>query len=325
MDRRAFIGTISAVFVGAPWVVTAQSVTPRRIGFISNGSRTAVSPPQAQAFRQGLRALGWIEGQNVTIEDRWAEGDPNLLPALLADLVKSRVDVIMLSGTPAIRAAEKVTTTIPIVFVVLTDPANLGLVSSLARPGGNVTGVASQFEELIAKQLQLLKEALPGLSRVGLLHQPGTPSPVLIAAEAAARRMGVATRGFGVADPAEFENAFKLTSRERDSAMLVLPSPYFETQHPRLIELAARYRVPACYELRNYVQDGGLMSYGPDINAMFARAASYVDRILKGSKPGDLPIEQPSKFELVINLATAKALGLTIPQPLLLRADEVIK
>jgi ABC-type uncharacterized transport system substrate-binding protein len=325
MKRRALIRTIAAVIVTAPSIALEQPAKARRIGFISNGSRTAVSPPQTQAFREGLRKLGWIEGQNVTIEDRWAEGNPDRLPALLADLVQSRVDVIVLSGTPAIRAAKKATTTIPIVFVVLTDPANLGLVSSLAHPGGNVTGVASQFEELIAKQLQLLKEALPGLSRVGLLHQSGTPSPVLTAAESAAQRMGVATRTLKAADPAEFETAFKLTSRERDGAMLVLPSPYFETQHTRLVELAARYRVPACYELRSYVQDGGLMSYGPDINAMFARAASYVDRILKGARPGDLPIEQPSKFELVINLATAKVLGLTIPQALLLRADEVIK
>ena len=324
MNRRALIGSIAALVVTAPSIIGAQTTKARRIGFLSNGTRMTASP-QAEAFREGLRALGWIEGRNITIEYRWAEGTPDRLPALVTELMQSSVDVIVLSGTPAIRAAKEVNATIPIVFVVLTDPANQGLVSSLARPGGNLTGVASQFEQLIAKQLQLLKETLPGLSSVGLLHRNGVPSPVLTAAKTAAESLGLAAQALGVADPAEFEDAFKVARRERQGAMLVLPSPYFETQRSQLIELAARYGLPACYELRNYVQDGGLMSYGPSINAMFARSASYVDRILKGSKPGDLPIEQPSKFELIINLKTAKALGITIPQPILLRADEVIQ
>jgi ABC-type uncharacterized transport system substrate-binding protein len=324
MDRRTFIGAVIAVVGTAPRAAMAQPTKSRRIGFLRNGSSTTQSS-QVEAFRRGLRELGWIEGQNVTIEYREAEGNPEHLPALVAGLVQAKVDVIVLSGTPAIRAAQNATGTIPIVFVVLTDPVSVGFVPSLARPGGNMTGVASEFEELITKQLQLLKEGVPGLSRVALLRRSGLPSPVLKAAESAARSLGLTSRTLDVAGPAEFENAFKVARSERMGAMLVLPSPYFEAQHSRLIELAARYRLPACYELRSYVQDGGLMSYGPSIDAMFARSASYVDRILKGANPGDLAIEQPTKFELVINLKTAKALGLTIPQALLLRADEVIQ
>jgi putative ABC transport system substrate-binding protein len=282
-------------------------------------------PPQDEAFRRGLRELGWIDGQNVTIEYRWLEGNPERLPALIAELVDAKVDVILLSGTPAVRAAQKATRTIPIVFVVLTDPVTLGFVLSLAHPGGNMTGVASQFEELITKQLQLLKEAVPNLSRVGLLHQSGLPAVVLAAAETAARSLGLTTRPLNVTGVAEFENAFKLARSERAGAILVLPSPYFDAQRARLIELAAQYRLPAFYEFRNYVKDGGLMSYGPSINEMSGRSATYVDRILKGAKPGDLAIERPTRFELVINLKTAAALGLAVPQSLLQRADEVIQ
>ena len=297
---------------------------PPRVGILFNASPTTV-PLQLEAYRRGLRELGWIEGQTVMIEYRWAEGNPDRLPALVAELVQVKVDVIVLSGTAAIRAARRATSTIPIVFVMLADPIASGFVQSLARPGGNMTGLASQFEELITKQLQLLKEGVPSLSRVALLRRSGLPNPVLRAAESAAQSLGLTSRTLDVAGPAEFENAFSVARSERMGAILVLPSPYFEVQHTRLIELAARYALPACYELRSYVRDGGLMSYGPNIDAMFARSASYVDRILKGASPGDLAIEQPSKFELVINLKTAKALGLTIPSSLLLRADEVIQ
>jgi len=188
-----------------------------------------------------------------------------------------------------------------------------------------MTGVASQFEDLITKQLQLLTEAIPGLSRVGLLHRAENLSIVLPAAEAAARSLGLAAHTLEVTGPADFDNAFKEARSDRAGAILVLPSPYFDTYHAELIELAARYRLPACYEFANYVRDGGLMSYGPNIDAMFERSAGYVDKILKGANPSDLPIERPTKFELVINLATAKALGLTIPSSLLLRADDLIR
>jgi putative tryptophan/tyrosine transport system substrate-binding protein len=324
MDRRTFIG-VGAVFLGtAPLVAEAQRARPRQIGFLGNGNLTTMSSQQ-EAFRHSLRELGWIEGKTVTIEYRWAEGNPDRLPALVHELVHAKVDVIVLSGTPAIRAAQRATSTIPIVFVVLADPVTSGLVPSLARPGGNITGLASQFEELITKQLQLLNEAVTNLTRVALLHHSEIPPAILTAAEIAARTLGLATRTLNVAGIAGFENAFKMARSERMGAIHVLPSPYFGAQRPRLIELAAQYRLPACYEFRDYVQEGGLLSYGPSITEMFGHSARFVDRILRGAKPGDLAIERPPKFELAINLKTAAALGLAIPQSLLQRADNVIR
>ena len=323
MHRRTFMATLIASLLAAPGNVGAQATKVHRVGFLSNGSHTTVSP-QEEALRRSLRELGWNEGQNIAFEDRWAEGNPDRLPKLIAELAAAKVGVIVLSGSQALRAAKSVTT-IPIVFVLLTDPSASGLVASLGHPGGNMTGVASEYEALITKQLQLLKEALPGLSAVGFLRRAGESAAVLISAETAARSLRLASRRLDVAGPDEFEGAFKALSRERHVAMLVLPSPYLSAHRAELIELAARYRLPACYEFRAYVAEGGLMSYGPNINAMFARAATYVDRILRGSKPGDLPIEQPSKFELVINLKTARTLAVAVPQALLARADEVIE
>ena len=324
IDRRTFLGVATVLFGNGPFAAEAQPVKRPRIGYLGNGSPIPGNA-QTDAFRQGLSESGWIDGENATIEYRWAEGQPERLPMLFAELMKLKVDVIMLSGESAIRAAQKATSTIPVVFVVLTDPVALGFVKSLAHPGGNLTGMASQYEELITKQLELLKEAIPNLSRLALLHYAGNAPPVLSAVETAARNMGLTTRTFNVGAVGEFESAFKAARSERAGAIHVLPSPYFNAQRPRLVELAARYRLPAFYEFRNYVQDGGLMSYGPSINEMFARAASYVDRILKGAKPGELPIERPARLEFVINLKTASALGLTIPRSLLERADEVIQ
>jgi ABC-type uncharacterized transport system substrate-binding protein len=308
----------------APLAVEAQPTRTPRIGFLSNGNPTTVSP-QREAFRRGLRELGWIEGQTVTIEYRWADGNSDRLPVLAAELVQVKVDIIVLSGRPAILAAREATGSIPIVFVILSDPVTLGFVPSLARPGGNMTGLASEFEALVTKQLQLLTEALPKVSRVALLRHPEIAPAVTSAAETAAQRLGLTARTLKVAEVAEFENAFKTARSERAGAIHVLPSPFFNAHRARLIELAARYRLPAVYEFKNYVEDGGLMSYGPSINAMYWGMASYVDRILKGAKPGDLPIERPTTFELVVNLKTAKALGLTIPPTLLQRADQVIE
>jgi len=271
-----------------------------------------------------LRELGWIEGQTVTIEYRWAEGHRDRLPALAADLVLLKVDVIVVAGTPAIRAAKAATNTLPIVFVYLADPVTARLVRSLAHPGENITGVASEFEALITKQLQLLKETAPNVSQVALLH-PGTTPSILDAAQTAARSLGLTARAHKVTDLAEFESVFRTVRSENVGAIQVLPSPFFDGHRRQLIELAARYRLPAVYEFNNYVQDGGLMSYGPSINEMFRSAAGHVDRILKGAKPGDLPIERPTTFEFVINLKTAKALGLTIPPSVLGRADQVIE
>ena len=307
----------------APLAHAQPRATPR-VGFLGAGSPAADSP-QLEAFRRGLRDLGWVEGQSVVLEYRWAEGHPERLPALARDLVALKVDVIMTAGSVPIRAAKGATTTIPIVFVVLSDPVASGLVQSLARPGGNATGLASQFEELITKQPQLMKEALPGLSRMALLARVESSAEFISRAEGAARGLGLSVRSLRVAAVEEYENAFRTAQRERAGAIQVLPSPIFGAQHRTLVALAAKYRLPAIYEFRDYVAAGGLMSYGPSITAMFRGAATHVDRVLKGARPEDLPIERPTTFELVINVNTAKTLGLTISPEILGRADELIR
>ena len=316
----AVVLTLSAL---APVGANAQPTKTPRIGFLGAGNAVPV-PSQLEAFREGLRELGWIESQTLTIEYRWIEGSPQRVPALAADLVRLNVDVLVVTGSQAIRAAKEATASIPIVFVVLVDPVAAGFVKSFARPGGNLTGLASQFDELSTKQLQLVKETLPKLTSIALLQRVESPSSFLKAAETAARGLGFSVRSFKVGGPVEYESPFRAAQSERIGAIQVLPSPYFNVHRRQLIELAAKYRLPAIYEFKDHVQDGGLMSYGPDINPMFRRAASYVDRILKGARPGDLPIERPATFELAINLKTAKALGLTIPQSVLGRADHVI-
>ena len=324
MDRRSFLGTAAALLGSTPFSTGAQPAKVPRIGFLSNGSPTTGSS-QVDAFRRGMRELGWIEGQTFAIEFRWADGNPDRIPALVDELVQAKVDVIFLSGPAAMSAAQKATRTIPIVFVLLTDPVVMGFVPSLGRPGGNMTGLASQFDELITKQLQLLKEAVPNLSRVALLRHSGASQTILKEAQSAARSLGLIARTFSVTNVAELDGAFKAARSERVGAVHVLPSPYLGAHRAHVIALAARYRLPAFYELRIYVEDGGLMSYGPSINDLYGRSASYVDRILKGAYPGDLAIERPARFELVINRKTAAALGLAIPQSLLQRADAVIQ
>ena len=323
IDRRSAIGIAAFLAAGGPLAVRAQTPKAARIAFIGN-SNPASGASQLDALRRGLRDLGWNEGANLTLELRWSEGRSERLSALVEELVRTRVDVIVVSGPSAIAAAHKATDTIPIVFVLLVDPVAMGFVRSLARPGGNMTGLASQYEELITKQLQLLKEALPRLSRVALLRHAEAATSILVAAEAAAGTLGLATRTLTVSSEAEFEDAFKAARSERMGAVQVLPSPYLGALRVPLIELAARYRLPAFYELSLYVRDGGLMSYGPSIEDLYGRSATYVDRILKGARPGELAIERPARFELVINRRTASALGLTLPRTLLARADHVI-
>ena len=301
----------------------AQPIPSRRIGFLMPASPTSMGPMH-EAFRQGLQELGWTEGQTVTIEYRWAYGDAQRVPALAAELVQLKVDVIVTTGTHPIQVVKDTTSTIPVVFVVLVDPVASGLVTSFARPGGNLTGLASQFEDLITKQPQLLKEALPAVPRIALVHRPETAPGLLSTAENAARNVGFSVRTFKVSDVPQYENALKAAQRERCGAILVLPSPIFSSQRGQLIELAAKYRLPAIYEFKEFVQDGGLMSYGPNMTRMFRGAAGYVDRILRGARPADLPIERPTTFELAINLKTAKTLGVTIPPSVLGRADQLI-
>jgi len=322
--RRIGLAVVLALSLALPPLdAEAKAAKVPRIGYLGNGGPPPV--PSELWFNRGLRELGWIEGQTIAIEYRWAEGNIDRLPALAAELVQAKVDVIVAAGPRAISAARESTPTIPVVFVYLADPVAAGFVSSLAHPGGNLTGTASEFETLITKQLQLLKEAIPRLSRIGILRHRDGSLAIRDAAETAARGLALTSRTLTVAEVGQFEGAFRTAKNEHFDAILVLPGPYFDVQRRRLIDLAAKYRLPASYEFKDYVEDGGLLSYGPNIDEMWLRTASYVDRILKGARPADLPVERASKFELVINLKTAKALGLTIPQSILLRADQVIE
>jgi putative tryptophan/tyrosine transport system substrate-binding protein len=268
-----------------------------------------------------------VEGQNIAIESRWAEGKDDCYPALVADLVRSKVDVIVAVGGAATRAAQQATRTIPIVMSAVQDPVGSGIVPSLAHPGGNVTGISMIGPDLVGKQLQVLKEVVPKVSRVALLRNPANPAsaPQLRAAEAAARALGVQLQTLEARNPQEIDNAFAAMTRERAGALLILGDAIFINQRGQIAELTMKKRLPAISFTSEYAEAGGLMVYGANLLDLERRAATYIDRILKGAKPADLPVEQPTKLELVINLRTAKAIGLTIPQTLLQRADQVIQ
>ena len=308
--------------LGAPAVVAAQA-PPRvpQIGVLRIGPPSDAS---ADTLRKALRDLGYVEGRNILIADRSAEGRLERLTDLAADLVRLKVDVIIAGGVAATRAAREATATIPIVMLA-TDPLGAGLVTSLARPGGNITGVATLESELGAKRLELLKEAFPKASRVAVLYDPTTSPTVLKEVEDAGARMKLQLQVIEVRTPEDLAPAFRKTKGWRAAALMVLASPFFSSQRLRIASLAMEHRLPITVPHRAYAEAGGLMSYGPDFRDLSRRAAVFVDKILKGAKPADLPIEQPTKFELVINLKTARALGLTIPQSLLGRADEVIR
>ena len=307
-----------------PTAEAQQAAKVPRIGFLSPGSATS-SP--TDAFRQGLRELGYVEGQNLVVEYRWADGDTARLPALAAELVRLRVDVLVAATNPAVLAARQATSTIPIVFAASSDPVGTGLVASLAHPGGNVTGLSLVAPELSGKRLQLLRETLPQLARVALLWNAGDPGMAdrVTETKAAARQLGVTLHVEWVRDLAGLDRAFATLAQARPDAFLTTVEPFTGDHRQRIVAFAAQQRLPAMYEERDFVDAGGLMAYGPNLAANYRRAATYVDKILKGTKPADLPVEQPTKFELVINLKTAKALGLTIPQSVLIRADEVIR
>jgi putative tryptophan/tyrosine transport system substrate-binding protein len=329
MDRRAFLAGTGAVLLATPLAVEAQQAAKiPRIGYLTGSLVT--SPHLPEAFRQGLRNLGYVEGRNVVIEYRDAEGKLERLPALAAELVALKVDVIVAGGTPVALTAKEATRTLPIVFAAAADPVTDGLVTSLARPGGNVTGLSALTPELVGKRLELLKQAVPEVSRVAVLWQSGgqgerTEKDLLKGAEGAAPALGVRLQFVEARGPADVDRAYSDMTRERADALTILPSPMFFIERRRLVDLAAKNRLPAVYPRREFVDSGGLMAYGPNGADMYRRAATYVDKILKGAKPGDLPVEQPTKFELVINLKTAKTLGLTIPQSMLQRADELIQ
>ncbi len=330
--RDGALGLTLALLLGmlsaAP---TADAQSPAkvfRIGTLAPGARPAAPDwKQRWAFVEGLRELGWIEGQNIVIEDRWADGKTDRLPALAAELVRLKVDAIFTSSWPAAVAAKRATTTIPIVIIAAGDPVGTGLVASLAHPGGNITGLGDLATELSAKRLELLKETVPKLSRVAVLWNSADGGMTLRfrQIQAAASTLGVTVRPLGVQEPEDFEQAFTAMTQERPDALFVISDVLTRSHHKRVLEFAALNRLPAMYERRDYVADGGLISYGPSFPDLLRRGAAFVDRVLRGAKPADLPVEQPTRFELVVNRKTAKALGLPIPQSILLRADDVIQ
>ena len=329
MDRRAFIGTLVGGLFAAPPAGRAQvTVKSYRIGVLSPFSSTFGPGPSFAAFRQTLHELGYVEGRNIDLEYRWADGQYDRLPGLAAELVRLPVDVVFSAwSTPAALATQKATSSIPIVVAGVGDAVGVGLVASLARPGANVTGSTFITEQTISKQLELLKEAIPRLTRVGVVVNPVNPvyGPVLRDSEAPARALGLQLDVVAVQGAEEFEPAIRAAIRRHVDGLVVLRDAVVIISQARLLRLATIARLPAMYGTREFVDAGGLMSYGPNLVEMYRRAAYLVDKILRGAKPSTLPVEQPTKFELVINLKTAKALGLTIPPSLLQRADQVIE
>ena len=320
--RSLFVLILALGLLAAPLPADAQlPAKVPRIGLIRPGSPP---DPFAEAFLQGLRDLGYLEGRTIAIEYRWAEGKPERYPELTADLVRLRVDVIFTTTDPGIHAAKQATSTIPI-LVLTTDPVGSGLVASLARPGGNITGLSTMSPELSEKRMELLMVAFPKVSRVAVLRDARQAPTDHRAVEAAARTLGLRLQTLEVRDINDLEPALAAAKRARAGALNILPSGFFSAHRARIVEAVAKARLPAIYEHRDFVAVGGLMSYAPNFPELFRRAATYVDKILKGAKPADLPVEQPTRFELVINLKTAKALGLTIPPSVMIRADQVIQ
>jgi len=323
--RRVLIPALALASLAAPLIPDAQQPAKlHQIGFLQRGS------PQAsrfEAFRQGLRALGYTEGQNIAIEQRYAHGVHDRLSGLAAELVPRKVDVIVVDGTATAIVAKAATTTIPIVFTLAGDPVGSGLAASLARPGGNVTGLSNLAAELSGKQLQLLKEAVPEASRVAFLYNPVNPAtaPALNGAQAAARALGIQLQVLEVRRPNELGKAFSEMTKGRAGSLLTVSDAIFTTERVQLLKLAAKGRLPVMFSDREYVEAGGLMSYGTNFPDQYRCAATYVDKILKGAKPADLPVEQPTRFDLAINMKTAKGLGLTFPPSILVQATEVIE
>jgi putative ABC transport system substrate-binding protein len=327
MNRRNTIFALAA-FGASPLACYAQQQTGKiaRIGFLSPYP-ASIAAPRAEAFRQGLRDLGWVEGRNIAVEYRYADGIYERLPGIAAELVELNVDVIVASPSPAIRAAQKATATIPIVMPGTGDPVGSGFVKSLARPGGNITGLALMSNDLSPKLLDLLRSLIPSLSRVAVLVNPSS-SPnraILDNARAAARRVGIDIVPLEANTAREIENGFSSMVQSRAQAVIVGQAWFFVLQQRQIAELASKYRLPSITGNREFAEAGGLMSYGQNIADHYRHAAVYVDKILKGAKPADLPVEQPTKFEMVVNLKAAKIIGLAVPPSLLARADEVIQ
>jgi putative tryptophan/tyrosine transport system substrate-binding protein len=328
MKRSLMLFLIVVAPVAQALTAEAQQPTGnvKRIGYMGTGSVSS-DRNRIDAFRQGLRDLSYVEGKNIVIEYRYAEGKPDRLPGLAAELVRLKADVIVVSGGTSARAAKNATEMVPIVMANVSDPIGIGLVGSLARPGGNITGLTTQAPELGGKRLELLKEIVPKLSRVAAVGNPDTLSyrEQMKEIEIAARAMSLQVQPVEVKGPSDFENAFTAIKKGREGALITLAAPTMVFLRDRLVELAAKTGLPAAYPDSEFVESGGLMSYGATYADLYRRAAIYVDKILKGAKPADLPVEQPKKFEFIVNLKAAKQIGLTIPPNVLARADKVIK
>jgi putative tryptophan/tyrosine transport system substrate-binding protein len=325
MDRRAFIAVVGGSILAAPLAAGAQQAGKvYRIGLLGLSSRSDITG--LEALRQGLRDLGYEEGKNLVIEYRWAEGKYDRLPGFADELVRRKVDVLVTYGTPGARAAKRATTTIPVVVAIMGDAVAMGIVPSLARPGGNITGSQFHFPEIMGKRVEMLKEAIPRLARIAILFNPANPSlpPALKVMEETARSLGIELQLIEVPNPQDFVGAFAVMAQRRSEGFVVADDPMLRSHGRAIAELAAKRRLPSVGE-REYAGDGGLLAYAVNRPEVWRQAAVFIDKILKGAKPADLPFEQTTKFELVINLKTAKALGLTIPQTLLLRADQVIE
>jgi putative ABC transport system substrate-binding protein len=322
------LSVLAFVLVVAGAVAEAQQTKKvPRVGFLTTGFQGTIAH-LLEGFKQGLREHGYVEGQNILLELRFGEGKAEQMPLLAAELVRLKVDVIVAAPNPAIEAVRQATQTIPIVMPIGSDPVGTGFVASLARPGGNITGLSAYSPELNGKRLDLLKETVPQFSRVALLMTPNVPgNPIdLKETELAARSLRLRSQLYEVRGSSDLDNVFKAMAKEHAEGFVVFPGqPTLFVSRKQLVELAVKYRLPAMYPLADYVNAGGLISYGVNNLDLFRRAATYVDKILKGAKPADLPVEQPTKFELVINLKTAKQIGLTIPPNVLARADKVIK
>ena len=326
MQRRKFIALAVGVAAAWPLAAHAQQIGRfYRVGFLWDGPD--VFPDALEAFRQGLRELGYEEGRNIVIEYRWAEGKPERMRELAEELVRLKVDVIMAPSSIYTAAAKRATSTIPIIFMSHADPLGSSHVADLARPGGNITGLSLMMTETNVKGLNLFKEAVPGISQVAVIFDPATPShgPGLKAVEAAGPALGLRVQSVPARSATEYDNAFTAIVGEHADAVLVLSTPLFIAGAKRLAELCLAHKLPSLFGPKHHVQEGGLMSYSPDRADLWRRGAIYVDKVLQGIDPADLPVQQPTKFDLVINLKTAKLIGLTIPPTLLGRADEVIE
>jgi putative ABC transport system substrate-binding protein len=327
MNRRKFVFTASVALVGVPWTAQGQSAGRRlpRIAYLGISGPLAIDPRQIEGFKRGLVENGLIDGRNITVEYRWAEGSEARLLSLCTELARADLDVIVTVGTLAVRTLLTAGAKQPIVMAIISDPVGSGVIASLARPDGNVTGLSMLNEGLEAKRLEILKEVVPSLKRVLLLHDPSMNNEGLAEARAATRTLRVEALLVETHDPATFEATFAAAAKQGADGLSVMTSPFFNFNRSRLIELAGRHRLPSIWEASVYVRDGGLLSYGPNFADMYRRSAGYVARLLKGAKPADLPVEQPTLFELFVNQKTAKSLGIAIPQALLTRADEVIE